>query len=433
MTRICMTVSLLLFTTWAAGQPGNVSGTVKDADTKKAIAYCNIRLAGSSSGVVADSAGQFDISIPGDPPVARLIISHLNYATDTFLVNPVKNNYILWLKPLRSELDEVIVTGVSSATRIREIPVAVNVVSSKEIERTIESNIMDVLSKNVPGLNMVKTGPNISKPFIRGLGYNRVLTLYDGIRQEGQQWGDEHGIEVGAYTIERAEVIKGPASILYGSDALAGVINLIPAWKASDDKQLRTKIFSEYQSNNGLIGNGIQLMYGSSRWSFALLGSYRVARNYTNSFDGRVYNTGFREIAGSFTTAYKSNTGYSRLSLTLYDDLQGIPDGSRDSLTRKFTKQVFEIDADDIKHRPIVPEAELNSYALSPLHQHIQHYRIYNNSHYRLGKGSFDASIAFQENIRREYNHPTAASQAGMYVRLNTVNYGFRYNMAEHL
>lgn len=79
--------------------------------------------------------------------------------------------------------------------------------------------------KNVPGLNAVKTGSNISKPFIRGLGYNRVLTLYDGIRQEGQQWGDEHGIEVDAYNMDHAEVIKGPASLMYGSDALAGVVS----------------------------------------------------------------------------------------------------------------------------------------------------------------------------------------------------------------
>ncbi|MFS2122275.1 TonB-dependent receptor plug domain-containing protein, partial [Kosakonia cowanii] len=66
-----------------------------------------------------------------------------------------------------------------------------------------------------------------SKPFIHGLGYNRVITLQDGIRQEGQQWGDEHGIEVDQNSIDRVEVIKGPASLTYGSDAIGGVVNLI--------------------------------------------------------------------------------------------------------------------------------------------------------------------------------------------------------------
>lgn len=86
-------------------------------------------------------------------------------------------------------LSEVVVTGASRPIRIRENPVSIVAIPSAAIDRTVSSNIIDVLVKNTPGLNAVKTGPNISKPFIRGLGYNRVLTLYDGLRQEGQQWG----------------------------------------------------------------------------------------------------------------------------------------------------------------------------------------------------------------------------------------------------
>ena len=97
-------------------------------------------------------------------------------------------------------------------------------------------------------------------------------------------------------------------------------------------------------------------------------------------------------------------------------------------MTRKFTKQVHESALDNIKNRPIVSNSELNSYQLSPLHQHIQHYRIYSNNTYSIGKGEIDALLAFQQNNRREYNHPTDPSQAGMYVRLNTMNYSLKYN-----
>src|SRR5690606_6436600 len=148
-------------------------------------------------------------------------------------------------------------------------------------------NIIDVLVKNVPGIKAVKTGPNISKPFIHGLGYNRVLTLYDGIRQEGQQYGDEHGIEIDDYNIEQAEVIKGPASLLYGSDAIAGVISLFPYIPKSNDGKLHGKYTSEYQTNNNLIGNGLRLDYSDEKWLFALNGSYRMAKNYRNPIDGR--------------------------------------------------------------------------------------------------------------------------------------------------
>ncbi len=74
------------------------------------------------------------------------------------------------------------------------------------------------------------------------------------MRQEGQQWGDEHGIEVDAYNIERGEVIKGPASLMYGSDALAGVVSLIPSMPHENDGKIHGKILSEYQGNNGLFG-----------------------------------------------------------------------------------------------------------------------------------------------------------------------------------
>ncbi|HWY10609.1 MAG TPA: TonB-dependent receptor [Bacteroidia bacterium] len=362
-----------------------------------------------------------------------LVVSYIGYKTDTITISLVNKTNSIFLKPNGQKLNEIVVTGTSKATLLKENPISIVSISAKAIEKTTESNIIDVLVKNTPGLNAVKTGPNISKPFIRGLGYNRVLTQYDGIRQEGQQWGDEHGIEVDAYNIERAEVIKGPASLMYGSDALAGVVSLIPYIPNEKDSIIRGKIFSEYQSNNGLIGNGFRLGYSSEHWLWALRGSIRIAKNYTNSVDGRVYNTGFQEKNGSGLIGYTNDKGYSHLNFTVYDNFQGIPDGSRDSLTRKFTKQIYEDTMDHIKSRPIVSNEELNSYKLSPLHQHIQHYRIYTNNHYQIGKGEIDALLAFQQNIRREYNHPTDPEQAGMYVRLNTINYGFRYNAPQFM
>lgn len=324
-------------------------------------------------------------------------------------------------------LSEVVVTGASRPIRIRENPVSIVAIPSAAIDRTVSSNIIDVLVKNTPGLNAVKTGPNISKPFIRGLGYNRVLTLYDGLRQEGQQWGDEHGIEADAYNIDRAEVIKGPASLLYGSDALAGVVSLFPFLPSQKDSRLHGKVLSEYQHNNGLVGNGLRLYYAGPQWLWVARGSWRVARNYTNHIDGPVYNTGFSEKNLSFTAGRTFGNGYIRLNATLYDDLQGIPDGSRDSATRQFTMQVREGAGDDLKHRPIVPEDRLNGYTLSPLHQHIQHYRLYTDQHYDLGGSSLDAFAGFQQNIRREYSHPAMPAQPGLYLRLNTLNYGIKW------
>ncbi|MEJ7768100.1 MAG: TonB-dependent receptor [Chitinophagaceae bacterium] len=414
-------------------QNETIGGIVKDAGTFQPIPGYSVSIFNSVLGTIGNEKGAFKITIPSDLFPARLIVSSLGYLTDTIQVLAGSNNFRITLIPSRRSLSEVVITGVSKATLIRESPVPVSVVSTRQIEVSSENNIIDVLAKNVPGLNAVKTGPNISKPFIRGLGYNRVLTLYDGIRQEGQQWGDEHGIEVDAYNIERGEVIKGPASLTYGSDAMAGVVSLYPAMPVHTDASVKGKYFSEYQSNNGLIGNGLRLTFANAHWGVALRGSYRLAKNYENNIDGRVYNSGFREANASASVKHIDENGSSVLNFTLYDNLQGIPDGSRDSVTRKFTKQVDEGALDDIYKRPIVSDAEQDSYQLSPLHQHIQHYRIYTNNHYHLGNGDIDFLIAFQQNLRREYNHPTAPQQPGMFVQLNTINYGVSYNLLTDL
>jgi iron complex outermembrane receptor protein len=430
---VILTILFFLFARQAGAQSGSVTGKISADDLP--VESASVRIIAAGLGTFSDSLGFFKINnIPeGNYTLLVSRIGYDDYEKSIIVQGGDELTLGIVLTANPATLNEVVVTGVSRATLIRGNPVSIIAVSPKQIEQTSQDNIIDVLVKNVPGLNAVKTGPNISKPFIRGLGYNRVLTLYDGIRQEGQQWGDEHGIEVDDYNIDRAEVIKGPASLMFGSDALAGVVSLFPYVPENNEGKWHGRITSEYQTNNNLIGNGLRLNYNSKRILFALSGSYRVAKNYRNAVDGRVYNSNFDEKNLSTLIGYKSAKGYSRLNLTLYDNLQGIPDGSRDSLTRKFTKQIYEGEDDTIKNRPIVPDNELNSYRLSSLHQHIQHYRIYTHNFYKMGNGDLSFLLAFQQNIRREYDHPTMPLQPGMHVRLNTLNYGLRYNAPKFL
>ncbi len=420
---------MLLTALGTAAQSFTVTGTVKNASTREPLGYGSLRLLPSGTGSSTDARGRFSITIPVSMAQPRLVFSYTSFLTDTLAIARSTKEMQVLLQPLPGTLNEVVVTGVSRATLIRENPVAITNISSGNIDVAIENNIIDVLVKNTAGLNAVKTGPNISKPFIRGLGYTRVLTLYDGIRQEGQQWGDEHSIEADAYNIDKAEIIKGPASLMYGSDALAGVVSMFPYLPKEKDSVLHGRILAEYQSNNGLIGNGFRMARNKGHWLWTAGASYRLAKNYSNKVDGRVYNTGFKESNASLMLGYRSAKGYTHLNATLYNNLQGIPDGSRDSLSRRFTRQVFEGTMDDITRRPAVEAATLNSYALSPLHQHIQHYRLYTSNHYQLGQGELDGSIGFQQNIRREYNHPTTPNQAALFVRLNTINYNLKYTL----
>ena len=405
---------------------------MRDAN-RQPVPFASVGVVGTALGATADAAGYYELaSVPAGP--LRLRASAVGFAPADQRAAAAAGprlavDFVLQATP--AALAEVVVTGVSRATEIRRSPVPIATLGRREINLNANTNVIDAAVRGIPGLSAVTTGPNVSKPFIRGLGYNRVLTLYNGLRQEGQQWGDEHGVEVDGYDIERVEVVKGPASLLYGSDAVAGVVNLLPALPSGPAGQLRGEALAEYQSNNGLVGNSLGLNYQHKGLQTSFRASHRLARDYRNRIDGRVYNTGFAELALTGMVGTSKAWGSSHWYLTLYDNRQEIPDGSRDSLSRRFTRQVLESGADDIRQRPLVSSADLAAYAIAPLHQRIRHYRVFGKTQLRLGGGELHLLLGAQQNSRQEFNHPTAPAQPGLALRLSTYTYDVRYHLPE--
>ena len=401
-------------------------GTVQDA-TGHPVPFASVAVPASQQGTTADEAGAFTLA--GLPAGShRLAVSAVGYAPASSLVTlPLAAPLVIRLKADEQKLAEVVVTGVGRATELRRSPVPIAALSQREMRLNASTNAIDAAVRGVPGLTAVTTGPNISKPFIRGLGYNRVLTLFNGLRQEGQQWGDEHGIEVDAYGVDRVEVVKGPASLLYGSDAVAGVVNLLPALPSGPSGELHGEALAEYQSVNGLLGQSLALNYQKNGLQTSFRASHRLAHDYRNAVDGLVYNTGFRELTLTGMVGVQKTWGAAHLWLTSYDNHQEIPDGSRDSLSRAFTRQVFESDTDDIRNRPVVGENELRNYATGALRQHIRHYRAFASGEIKLGAGELRLLGGVQQNHRQEFNHPTAPDQPGLDLRLTTLSYEARY------
>jgi iron complex outermembrane receptor protein len=411
--RLLLSSILILITLAVTAQKSSINGKVTVNNSP--LPYATVLLNGTKHGTITNQQGMYEIKniTPGEYLVVYSSVGHKSDRVKVIVNGSAPATINIDLKESSSRLSEVVVTGVSRATELRSNPVPIVVLTKKEIDQNVNNNIIDAIIKGIPGVTAVTTGPNISKPFIRGLGYNRVLTLYDGIRQEGQQWGDEHGIEIDQYGIARAEVIKGPASLTYGSDALAGVINLIPYIPNGADGKLNGDIITDYHTNNGLIGSSLGLSYKTGDWKYALRATGKMAHNYRNKIDGPVYNSSFQEYILSGMTRIDKEWGYSQFVGTTYNNKQEIPDGSRDSLTRKFTVQVVEGANDNIKNRPFAPQEWLTSYGVTPLHQHIQHYRIYNKTEIKLGDGLFNTALGWQQSVRREYNHPTMPQQAG--------------------
>jgi iron complex outermembrane receptor protein len=246
-------------------------------------------------------------------------------------------------------------------------------------------------------VSQITTGGAISKPVIRGLGYNRVVVINDGIRQEGQQWGDEHGIEVDGASVHSVEILKGPASLMYGSDAMAGVLIFHPVPVAAPGT-VKGSISTEYQSNNGLMDYSLNASGNHNGLVWDARFSDKYAHAYRNSVNGWVLNSGFRERAASGMMGLNRKWGFSRLKFSYYHLTPGIIEGE---------------DEGAVGYMPGLP------------FQQVYHYKAVLDNTFRLGDGRLKALIGWQQNRRQEFEE--SADEYGLYFLLNTLNYDIRY------
>ncbi|MCD6017181.1 MAG: TonB-dependent receptor [Bacteroidetes bacterium] len=402
-----------------------ITGIIKDKETQEVLPGAILYFPDLKSSSVSKTDGSFEIH--NLPSIKTLLqVRLLGYQTIIRTIDlSSTSSIIIEMEQSHIEANEVVVTGVSKATEIKRNPVPMVSIDQQYLEQNTATNVIDAMAK-VPGVNVLSTGPNVSKPYIRGLGYNRVLTLFDGVRQESQQWGDEHGIEVDQFLINRIEVIKGPASLIYGSDALAGVVNLLPE-NTAPEGTIKGSVQVNYQTNNGLYAASGALAGNIKSVVFGLRASYKEATNFQNKYDGRVHNTGFKENDLNAYIGLNRKWGYSHLNFSIYDNLQEIPDGSRDSLTRKFTKQITEEDT----IRPIVSDSELSSYTIDPIHQHVQHYRLFSTNQFILGESKLALKLGYQQSIRREFAHPENPDIPGLYLDMKTATYDLKFYAPE--
>lgn len=383
------------------------------------LAGASVYIPDLRKGSIADSTGQYSISsIPAGTYYVEVAFS--GYKTVVLSLHFNKNiqkDFRLIISV--TEEKEIVITGVSQATTLKRNPLPIVSVQSQFFQQNVSTNVISALSA-VPGVSAVTTGPNVAKPFIRGLGYNRVVTLFDGIRLEGQQWGDEHGVEIDDNLVDRVEVVKGPASLLYGSDALAGVINMFPP-QAPPQGVGRGNVSLEYQTNNNLLEGALNLAKHAGAVSWNLIGSQKMAADYQNRIDGRVYNTGFNQSSLFFQSTLHKSWGFSRIGVSYLNLLQEIPDGKRDSTTRKFLKPIS-----DNNDYAIASWSDLHSYKISPVHQLVRNMSIYNSSSIAAGGGRIVAEVGFQKNIRKEFED-VESSDPALSLGLGTLTYDLKY------
>jgi iron complex outermembrane receptor protein len=331
-------VTLFFLTNISAQTKISLTGKVTDAKTGEPLAGATIYFPDLRTGAACNSEGVYTISnIASGKYLVE--VSHLGYASVIETIetgSSTQKNFKLNVSVIENE--GVTVTGVSGATSTKRTPIPVNIIKKEDLFSNISTNLIDNIAKT-PGVSQSSTGPAISKPFIRGLGYNRVVVVNDGIRQEGQQWGDEHGIEIDEQNVTKVEVLKGPASLMYGSDALAGVVNVISVLPAPEGRT-KGNISGAYLSNNRQRNLHADINGNKNGFIWGINVSYKGAADYKNKYDGYVFNSKFNEKNFGSYIGLNKNWGYSHLYMIKFDQRLGLVEGDRDDATGKFLKLI---------------------------------------------------------------------------------------------
>jgi len=206
----------------------HVHGVVRDSASRQPLQGATVHVKGSALGALTDRTGTFHLhDVEGDS--ITIEVSYVGYVRERLRVGVSASNDIrleVLLAPSPVQRREIVV--LDSKTQSSGLPTQrVDVLTSAEIDEHRGQTFADVLTR-VPGVTVMQTGPGISKPMIHGMMGSRLVLRNNGIVQEGQQWGSEHAPEIDPFTPSRIAVVKGPASVMYGPNAMGGVIDVVP-------------------------------------------------------------------------------------------------------------------------------------------------------------------------------------------------------------
>jgi iron complex outermembrane recepter protein len=217
------------------------------------------------------------------------------------------------------QVEPVTVTATRLPTSTLRSPLPTSALGEDQLRREQSISLAKSLSK-LPGVRSVSTGEQIGKPMIRGLFGSRVLVLENGSRLEDYSWSDEDAPSVDARLAQRVELIRGPASVLYGSDAVGGVVNVVPEDlpSANGGRSFRQIGVEAYgATNNKELGSAIKIIGASGRLGWRLFGVGRFAESYSTP-DGEVENTGFLAANGEAAAGIRGTRSNTSVRFSHY-------------------------------------------------------------------------------------------------------------------
>lgn len=391
----------------------SIKGTVIDGSTKQPLPYASIYFTELEKGTSTNETGNFSLeNLPSGNH--KMLISILGYETKSVNQSiPNTTDIVISLTPSAIEIEAIIISTPFHKLQSENV-MKVEHKTVKNLKASGAITLSDGIT-NIAGVESITTGMGIGKPVIRGLSSNRVLVYTQGVRLENQQFGDEHGLGISDSGIESVEVIKGPASLLYGSDALGGVLYLNPE-RFADANTQKSDISGNYFNNTQGFNINTGFKSSSDHFKFLFRGSHTEHSDYeTKRY--RVTNTRFREQDFKSGMGYQHNGFKTEFRYNVNISKLGIPEG--------------------------IGEQSNNRTPLLPF-QNIANHVFSSKSSIFLNNSRLDINLGYIYNDRKEFEahhedetdheemHEDAdVLEAALHMKLKTANYDVKYNLPE--
>ncbi|WP_293891408.1 TonB-dependent receptor [Flavobacterium sp.] len=388
-------ITLLIGFSLVANAQNKIVGTVSDKDNK-ALPNVIVSIPEIHKETISDTDGKYVLNnLPNG--TYKIIFSSVGYGTQTLSIaiagSEITQN--ITLEDNIIHMDEVIVSTAFNKLQSQNV-MKVEHESVKSLQQKGTATLVEGLA-TIPGVSQVSTGTSIGKPVIRGLSGNRVLVYSQGVRLENQQFGEEHGLGLNDAGVESVEVIKGPASLLYGSDALGGVLYFNPE-KFANPKEFKADFSQRVFSNTLGSNTSLGVKTSTENWKYLARGSFNTHADYQIADGDRVTNTRYNEAD------LKAGIGYSNSSLSSvlrynFNKLDlGIPENG--------------ISEQSTSHSTVFPKQAVYNHILS----------LHNNFYFKNSK--LDADLGYIFNDRSEFADSNVAS---LHMKLRTLNYDLKY------
>lgn len=373
-----------------------LSGIVSNND-KQPLSSASVVVGPGNYGTVTDKNGKFIIGKlqPGNYTIQVNYLGYKNYSRQLNLKNNI--TFEITLEPDLLTLNEINITDNYAEQRKKEESVSIEVVNDQYIKQNMGGSLMKSLDR-LPGISSIDIGSGQSKPVIRGLGFNCVVVTENGIKHESQQWGVDHGLEVDQFASDRIEVIKGPSSLMYGSDGIGGVIELkhleIPVKNSFGGSiDFIGKTNNNFGGVSAMLFNRWEKLYFTGRVTLLDFADYRVPTDSVDIYSykaplykNRMRNTAGNEIDFHFSAGYVAEGFTTRLYLSNIYNKSGFFANAHGLEPRRVDTSLHDKSARDVQYP----------------YQTVNHFKAINKTEWRNDRMRVLADFGFQHNFRQE-------------------------------